>query len=100
MPGFFLDENFVAPPDARIRGENHTLVVFFMRLFGMLGGFFLYIIYTSDPATMYPLLCAFTALTAFIGPIKAELQFHMTPKHVIAVIVFLAMGVVLFLGAL
>ena len=73
VPGFFLNENFAYPPAAHVFAENYSLVCFFMRLLGMIGGFMLYLVYTSPPEKMYPVLCAFTFLCAFMGPIKAEL---------------------------
>ena len=71
-----------------------------MRLFGTLGCTFLYIVFTFDPTALYPILCAFVAATGFMGPIKAELLFRTTAKHIVPHLAFLAMGGVLLAAAL
>ena len=95
-----MTENFLHPPEPRIAGEGHLFVCFFMRLFATLGAFWLYLVYTLDAATMYPVLCAFVGACGFMGPVTAELLFHTTVKHIVPHVAFFIMGTVCLLAAI
>ena len=95
VPGFFLYENFADPPAEQVRGENYSLVIFFMRLFGLLGVVFLWLVLTTPIDSAYGKVCTLVALVAFMGPAKADLIFPMTAKHVVAPVMMLIMGALL-----
>ncbi len=97
VPAFFLSENFTRPPSP---ATGLTMVTFFMRVGSISGLTIVYLGLTLDAATMYPVLCAFQAAITFFGPLRGELIFDTTPKHIVPPIIMCIAGGVLFTASL
>ena len=100
VPWFFLQRNFKDDISLEVRADRYQYIAFFMRLMSVFGFTFLYLVYTLDNATIYPVLCAVVAVVGVMGPIKAELIFNTEAEHIVASVAFLTMGTVLCLATI